>query len=186
MNKKEAVKKLVEEFNNVPAEWVNSIAGDNGDYVNLGMWGTCFIVDDFVATEVDTRTMYADVEELKQNINNRDVDYEKIQKAIKDDDYGVLEEYINEQMGGENCILDKDGETTNMYLHEVQDEFIISVNGAGFDFYSGVWDVLYDALGLQWHNQNRKVDITLGELMESDNQTIARNATSILKQLQKK
>jgi hypothetical protein len=35
----------------------------------------------------------------------------------------------------------------------LDDEYIIGVNGAGWNFYDGVWDRLYDVAGLHWHSE---------------------------------
>ena len=51
-------------------------------------------------------------------------------------------------------MLDKDGNRTSIYVYEVEDEIVIGVNGAGWDFYQGVWDELYDLLGLKWHDES--------------------------------
>lgn len=66
----------------------------------------------------------------------------------------VCEGY-EEEMEGERCILDNDGNTTAMYIYEIDGEYLLGVNGAGWDFYNGVWDKLYDVLGLQWHQDEK-------------------------------
>jgi hypothetical protein len=37
------------------------------------------------------------------------------------------------------------------YIYEVAAEHVISINGAGWNFYDGVWDKLYDVCGMRWH-----------------------------------
>ena len=59
----------------------------------------------------------------------------------------------DDEMYGNRVILDKDDDPTNMFLYEVDGEHLIGVNACGFDFYDGVWDVLYDAMGLDWHDE---------------------------------
>ena len=41
--------------------------------------------------------------------------------------------------------------TTGIYAVEVDDELVLGINGAGYDFYTNHWAKLYDALGFQWH-----------------------------------
>ena len=65
--------------------------------------------------------------------------------------YAILEEYINEEMSGAHCILDKDSNATAAYIYVVADEYVIGINGAGWNFYDGVWDKLYDVCGMRWH-----------------------------------
>jgi hypothetical protein len=63
----------------------------------------------------------------------------------------ILEEYINEEMSGAHRILDKDGNPTAAYIYDIADDYVVGVNGAGWDFYHGVWDKLYDVCGIRWH-----------------------------------
>lgn len=52
----------------------------------------------------------------------------------------------NEEMRGAMRIAD-----TAAYIYELDGEHVLGINGAGWDFYDGVWDVLYDLVGLKWH-----------------------------------
>ena len=63
----------------------------------------------------------------------------------------ILEDYINEEMSGAHRILDKDGNPTAAYIYVIADEYVIGINGAGWGFYHGVWDKLYDVCGIRWH-----------------------------------
>jgi hypothetical protein len=42
---------------------------------------------------------------------------------------------------------------TGIYAIEFDDEFLLGIDGAGYDFYSAHWSRLYDALGYSWHEQ---------------------------------
>ena len=42
---------------------------------------------------------------------------------------------------------------TGIYAIEFDDELILGIHGAGYDFYSHHWSPLYDALGYQWHTR---------------------------------
>ncbi|NIQ13272.1 MAG: hypothetical protein GTO02_02330 [Candidatus Dadabacteria bacterium] len=58
-------------------------------------------------------------------------------------------------MAGEYCVSDKDGNETAAYIHNIRGVWVISIDGAGWNFYDGVWDRIYDALGLKWHNEEK-------------------------------
>ena len=64
----------------------------------------------------------------------------------------MLEQYIDEEMSGARCILNENGYTTAAYIYIVADEYVIGINGAGWNFYDGVWDRLYDVCGIRWHD----------------------------------
>ena len=54
-------------------------------------------------------------------------------------------------MSGAHRILDKDGNATAAYIYGIADDYVIGINGAGWNFYDGVWDKLYDVCGIRWH-----------------------------------
>jgi hypothetical protein len=56
----------------------------------------------------------------------------------------------DEEMAGELRIAD-----SAAYLYQLDGRYVIGVHGAGWDFYDGVWDVLYDLMGYQWHEETR-------------------------------
>lgn len=155
MNKQEAVEQFVtRDLNSVPQEWVQIVAEHEGEYPALPMWGTMWLVDEnFIGEKLmeHSRVMVASASE----IDLEDIEDEKERKtvttAIKKEDWTVLEEYIDEEMSGARCVLDKDGNTTALFVYEIADEYVIGVNGAGWNFYDGAWDKLYDLLELQWH-----------------------------------
>ena len=37
------------------------------------------------------------------------------------------------------------------HIYEVAGEYVVGVHGAGWNFYDGVWDRLYDVCGIRWH-----------------------------------
>ena len=63
-----------------------------------------------------------------------------------------MSDYINEEMAGARCILDEDGKPTAAYIYDIAGDYIIGVHGAGWNFYDGVWDKLYDVCGIRWHD----------------------------------
>ena len=161
MTKKEAVEKWVrEELNPISQDWVERLfVSFNGYAPTLPMWGTMFILSEFDAkrfVEHTRRMAYSpqniDLDNIEENegAERRKV----VEKAIEDDDWSVLEDYIDEEMSGELCILDKDGDPTAAYLYELDGEYIVGVDGAGWDFYDGVWDRLYDLTNLNWHKED--------------------------------
>lgn len=155
MTKKEAVERYVErELSSVPQEWVRIVMESENEYRSLPMWGTMWIVNKWDAEKLldKSRMMVYDKDEI--DLDSMEDDERKlVEKAIEDDDWPVLEDYIDEEMSGERCVLDKDGHTTNIFVYEVLDEIVIGVHGAGYDFYDGVWDRLYDTLGFNWHSE---------------------------------
>ena len=54
-------------------------------------------------------------------------------------------------MSGAHRILDKDSNATAAYIYDIADDYVVGVNGAGWDFYHGVWYKLYDVCGIRWH-----------------------------------
>lgn len=128
MTKEEAVKEFVSKnLSGVPTRWVETVAKANGEEIFAWpMWGTMFIVDEHIGSSLTTAT-------------------------TQDED--EAQPFFDEEMAGAEVVLDSDGDATSMYLYEVDGEYLIGVHAAGFNFYDGVWDGLYDALGLKWHEQ---------------------------------
>lgn len=151
------------DFNHVPREWVEMVAEHNGEYPHLGMWGTCFIVKNFIGEQLKekARYLFTDKMELEAALDLEFKDDKKekarVKRAIAADDWGVLGEYVDEEMGGEWNVRDVDGTATAAYIHEVGGEWVVSINGAGWNFYDGVWDRIYDSLGLRWHDEETEM-----------------------------
>lgn len=168
MTKQQAIKKWVDGLSAISQEWVNIVAESKEEYPRLGMWGTCFILNQYDGEKFlnNSRLMFGDYQELKQDIEDNQDNYSEsiksqLLEAIEGQenetmswgDCAILEDYIDEEMANERAILDKNGNTTGAFIHEVADEYILSINGAGFDFYDSIWPSLYDTLGLQWHDE---------------------------------
>lgn len=142
-------------FSGIPQEWVQKIADDVYPWP---MWGTMWIVDYHGEKLMEnSRCMLYDIDELKdevgqgKNSNYSTDEIEAITKAIAVNDWSVLENYIDEEMAGACCILDKEGNPTAAYIYEIDGRYVLGINGAGWDFYDGVWDKLYDLCGIKWH-----------------------------------
>lgn len=158
MNKKEAIEAMVKrDLNAVPQEWVQVVAEHNGEYPSLPMWGTMWFVDNYTGEKLveNSRVMVSSAEEIDLDGIEDKKERKRVEEAINTADYSVTEEYVDEEMAGERNVLDKDGNTTALFIYEVGDEYVIGVNGAGWNFYDGVWDRLYDLLGYQWHSEEK-------------------------------
>ena len=152
MDKKKAVRTMFGDFlHQIPQEWVKIVAEHYGEYPALPMWGTMWFIDDFAVRNLETRVLASSVDDIED-----DEIREKCKKLKAEQDYTLSEQYVDEEMAGNRCVLDKDGDCTSMYLYEIGDETLLGVNAAGFDFFDGVWDKLYDAIGLKWHDEEDK------------------------------
>lgn len=163
MNKKEAIQKMVAELSSVSQDQFRTLMEASGEYHNLPMWGTMWRLDYFGEDIYESaRVMVGDKEEIDLDAIDDEKEREEVKEAIKALDEeriswgecALLENYIDEEMAGERCVLDKNGNTTAMFVYELDGEYWLGVNGAGWDFYDGVWDKLYDIMGLKWHNQD--------------------------------
>lgn len=117
------------ELKSIPTEWVRIVAESVGEFPNLPMWGTMWFIDSTWGERI-----------MKGSALLQDDDSER--------------EHFDEEMAGAHCILDERGSETAMFIYEVNGQYLIGVHGAGWNFYQGAWDVLYDLLGLQWHTTN--------------------------------
>ncbi len=140
MKKREAIEKFVErDFNSVPQDWVRTVAEANQEYPNLPMWGTMWIVDNWLGEKLweNSRVMAPNHDEIDLEEIERVEGEEKrklVEKAIEEEDWSELEMYYDEEMAYERSVLDKDGDPTSMFIYEVGDEFVVGINGAGWDF----------------------------------------------------
>jgi len=152
MNKKDAIKKWVEkDMNSIPQDWAGRLFKSFNGYVpNLPMWGTMWICNEFDGTKFyeNSRKLVATVGEI-QDVRIRN----KIERELEGNIYETYEQYIDDEMSEELCVLDKDGNRTSVYVYELDGEYVIGVNGAGWNFYDGVWDRLYDVAELNWHTE---------------------------------
>lgn len=159
MTKEEAVKEWVSQMGQIPQDWVSCVAeAKDGNYGPWPMWGTMFILSEFDGVKFmeNSRRMVSSAEDIDlDEIEEKEGEERRklIEKAIAEEDYSVYEDYIDEEMDGVLNVLDKDGRTTAAYIYEVDGQYVLGVNGAGWNFYDGVWDRLYDAAGLHWHKE---------------------------------
>lgn len=162
MTKQEAIEKMMDrDFHQIPTEWVRHISEATNEPHNLPMWGTMWMVDDFVKNRLNTRRMVGSPDEIDLKAIDDKQEIKDIKTAMRDlkkesiswGGCAILENYVDEEMAGEECILDADGRPTAAFLYEIDGRYLIGVNGAGWDFCDGVWDRIYDALGLRWHDE---------------------------------
>lgn len=156
--KDEAVHEFVaRDFAGIPQEWVKIVAEHTGSEIYAWpMWGTMWIVDDFIGRQFMEKSIKLvgdpdeiDLDAIEDENERKDV-IEAI-RALKAEEisYGecaLLDKYVDEEMAGAYKIGD-----TAAYIYEIDGQYVVGVNGAGWDFYHGLWDKLYDLLGLQWH-----------------------------------
>ncbi|QDT91506.1 hypothetical protein [Gimesia algae] len=67
---------------------------------------------------------------------------EKLTKSIEDDD----EESISFRDAGWQAVA-----ATGIYAIEFDEELLLGIHGAGYNFYVQHWSKLYDALDYRWH-----------------------------------
>lgn len=168
MNKRAAVEQMVhEDFNGIPTDWVEIVAREKGEELGaLPMWGTMFLVTDFIGERLmeRSRLMVGEAQDIDLEAIEDEKEREEVKTAIEDlkkesiawGGVAILEDYVDEEMAGAHCILDKDGGTTAAFIYEVDGNYLVGINGAGWNFYDGVWDRIYDTLGLQWHDEEHK------------------------------
>lgn len=163
MTKEEAIKRWVDrELNSISQDWAERLfVSFNGYAPKLPMWGTMWILDEFDGEKFfeNSRVMVSSVHSIDlDEIEEKEGEERRkeVEKAIEEDDYSITENYVDEEMANERCVLDKDGDPTSVYIYKLDGEYIIGVNGAGWDFYDGVWDRLYDVAGLHWHKDEEE------------------------------
>lgn len=133
MNKQEAINRFVEtDFNAIPQEWVKALMEQNHEYHALPMWGTMWRVSYNLGEQLWKLSEVKGCEEHNEYEDGCDTCANQ-----------------TEEMRGERCVAD-----TAMYIYEVGDEYVVGIHGAGWNFYDGVWDVIYDKLGYQWHDED--------------------------------
>lgn len=141
MTKDEAIKKMIErDFNAIPQEWVHIVMEKKEEYHALPMWGTMWLVESFIGEKLKSNSkIVCEPSECYNHDKNTTCD--------------ICEDW--EEMGGENNLKDKDGRGTAVYVYDIDGQYLIGIHGVGYDFYHGVWDKIYDVLGLEWHDEEK-------------------------------
>lgn len=160
--KADAVHEWVERsFSGLPLDWVQAVAENKGEEIySWPMWGTMWIVEHHGEELMEhSRIMVGEASEIDLDAIEDEKEREEVRTAIEDlkkesvswGGVAILENYVDEEMQGARCVLDKNGSPTAAYIYEVEGQYVLGINGAGWNFYDGVWDRLYDLLGIKWH-----------------------------------
>ena len=171
MTKDEAVHAFVESnFNGLPIDWVQAVVKEKGEEIfALPMWGTMWIIDSYLGKILfdHSRRMVGEASEINLNDIEDDTEREQVKEAMealeKEEiswgETALLDDYVNEEMAGARKI-----KGTNAYIYEIDGHHVIGINGAGWNFYKGIWDRLYDICGMKWHDkEDEKPDEQLPE-----------------------
>lgn len=137
---------MVTEMSSISQDQFKTLMEAQGEYYPLPMWGTMWRLDYFGEKLYEDARVMASCEEDIDRTDMSEEELNGLDSIIGAGDFP--DEYIEEEMAGARCILDKDGNTTAMYIYELDGEYWLGVNGAGWDFYEGVWAKLYDVCGL--------------------------------------
>ncbi len=133
--KEECIKLWVERnFSGVPTEWVQAVAEKKGlDIYAWPMWGTMWLVDDYIGEKLmEASVMMTTSDECE----NHD----------KDTNCDTCD---TEEMAGAYNI-----KGTSAYIYDIDGQYVVGIHGAGWNFYQGVWDALYDICGTEWHKNS--------------------------------
>ena len=116
-----AVTRLVDSFSLVPSRWIAELADHRSENVTLPMWDTLF----WPNNSVDIRN----IERLLVDLSTEgDADRETLKRC------------------GWRQVAD-----TGVLAWRFDDELLLGIDGAGYDFFTEHWEPLYAALGYQWH-----------------------------------
>jgi hypothetical protein len=101
------------------------------------MWGTMWLVDSFIGEKLmESAIQVCEPSECENHDKNKTCD--------------VCDDY--EEMYGAWNVKDKEGYGTAAYIYEIDGQYLLGIHGAGWSFYDGVWNKLYDLLELRWHD----------------------------------
>src|SRR3990167_4925696 len=117
MTKEQAIRDFVaREFNAIPQDWVQTIMERGEEYAPLPMWGTMWIVDQWLGERLmkNTRVMVGEADEIDLDSITDETEREEVNTAIEDlkkesiawGGLAILENYVDEEMAGATCILD--------------------------------------------------------------------------------
>jgi hypothetical protein len=110
----------VESFSSIPARWIGELTKQLGENLELPMWGTLFMP----GNSVDVRNIERLLIDLPLNVG-----------SDRDD----LRSSGWKQVGN-----------TGVLACQFDDELLLGIDGAGYDFYCEHWEPLYAALGYHW------------------------------------
>jgi len=171
-----AVRSLVSQFDNIPADWAALVAEhkDKDECVALPMWGTLFKVTSMDRSNIEKLLrdpIPEDIHELIEFAEDKGIDLEEIDNAMRlvalaasdpdeidEDEVANLRHDIQDRWGedgDEDYWLASSGWQdvggTGIIAREFDGELLLGINGAGYDFYESHWRRLYEELGYRWH-----------------------------------
>lgn len=116
-------------FNIIPSEWFKIIMEEKEIYQPLPMWKSMWICDSWTGEKLWNHS--------KETINPSDC------KAHAKGETCTLCE-SGEEMEGVMNIKNVNGDYTPVFIYEIDDKYIIGIHGAGWNFYDGAWNKLYE------------------------------------------
>lgn len=121
---------MVNTMSYIPYGWLEIVRDSQNDYFSLPMWGTVWVAGDNKGCFEDLMKEY-------------DLENEKDEEKLIEDE-------------GEECatlIFDgwRELGDSGVFAREFDDELLIGIHGAGYNFYDAHWEPLYDAVGYRWH-----------------------------------
>lgn len=159
MNKKEAVKSFVNDFNFIERELIECVCNSNID--NFVELTPCIHVGNEVKY-IDNVTGDEEVGSISEidETNNKVVIDKKV--IDTDDVYTIYDEFLSmygffnpKDLSVENWIennLEKVAKCGfRIYRYEDTGSIYLGIDGYGYDFYKEHWEPLYDVIGLKWH-----------------------------------
>jgi hypothetical protein len=176
--KERAVRRLVEGFDNIPADWAALVAEhkDGDECVALPMWGTLFRVGNMDRGNIEKLMVHpvpTDIFDLIAFMEEHDIDPDALYlnntvkllalaasdpDEIDEEDVDALRDAVidewRESMDEDAFLADsgwQDVGSTGIIAREFDGELLLGINGAGYDFYESHWTRLYDELGYTWH-----------------------------------
>lgn len=176
--KERAVRSLVSQFDNIPADWAALVAEhkDGDECGVMPMWGTLFKVSSMDRSNIEKLLrdpIPDDIHGLIEFMEDKDIDPENIDNAmrlialaaedpdeideadIRELQYAIQEEWS--ENGDEDYWLAscgwQDVGGTGIIAREFDGELLLGINGAGYSFFDSHWQRLYDELGYTWHER---------------------------------
>lgn len=175
-----AVRRFMDEFNDIPAEWAKLAAQhvDNDEIYAMPMWGTVFMPDDGLAGMIERLLVdpvpedAADLIEFAEDngIEIEECDMRLLALAASDDEDENHEREVKRlrsiivdawhESGSDDAALAsygwRDVGKTGFVAREIDGHLVLGVNGAGYSFLDAHWLPLYLALGMKWHEQEER------------------------------
>lgn len=161
--KNEAVHAFVGEFNAIRTDIVSFlIKSEPDDWEEVTMpavYDKVYVYDEEEEGEI-TRVIHDNDTYLIELDNGKDVVVEISEFEVLRDDMMPMWGYMwsfGDQLD-EDWLADHDGvrvmsEIGFRVYHSDEYGYFFGIDGAGFDFYEAFWTPLYDARGLQWHDE---------------------------------